>query len=610
LSLQKLHVAMCAWEIGRTGSGLGAKSGGLGAIVEELPGELVKVARREGFDLSIEILSPCFAHYDKRRLINTGQRLPAVIDGQRFEFEVLRHTFDDGQSAVYFWDDWQLRWTHAEAIYPEDTEVAFKLYASVSQAMAGYIRQGGFTTIHGHDYHVGLVPFYLGDDFLAQVPYHFTIHNATYQGLFAAHKGGYEALWRIGLPGERLFHKYFDFFNQLNFMKAAIIKTHETGGKVTTVSGDLAASWGYAAELRESEAQLYQRASAQKGGQPVREIFLPNRHLNVFEQLPIIGITNGLSDRNRPEQLPELKARILRDLQARQPQDKPLFRHPQVQQAMLGQDHNYAPDRLEVKAELKALLHLEAFGQPPSKDPILLTAVGRLVAQKNLGLVAEMVERSLAHDAGVKFLVLASAASGDRAAKQAEQRFFDLARRLPGQFYFNNTFNLPLSKLILAGGDFSLIPSRFEPCGLVDYEACLLGTLVIGRRTGGLAKVASVAYLYDWLDVGDYWGEAEAFFHQIHRAVDTYRHRPRHHAQLMRQAMTLPTAWESSARQYLQMYRFGLLMRKWWTEKARHPPDPSRFVRSLGGQAALFDRFYNPLWGDSLDWELKRELAR
>jgi glycogen synthase len=114
------------------------------------------------------------------------------------------------------------------------------------------------------------------------VPYHFTIHNATYQGLFAAHKGGYEALWRIGLPGERLFHKYFDFFNQLNFMKAAMIKTHETGGKITTVSGDLSASWGYAAELLESEARLYQRAQAQKGGRPVKEIFLPNRHLNVF----------------------------------------------------------------------------------------------------------------------------------------------------------------------------------------------------------------------------------------------------------------------------------------------------------------------------------------
>jgi hypothetical protein len=143
---------MCAWEIGRVKSGLGAKSGGLGAIVEELPAELIKQAKKKGFDLSIEILSPCFAHYDKRRMIRTGQRLPVVIDGQGFEFEVFRHTFEDGQSAVYFWDDWQLRWTHAQAIYPDDTEVAFKLYAAVSQAMAGYIRQGNFNTIHGHDY--------------------------------------------------------------------------------------------------------------------------------------------------------------------------------------------------------------------------------------------------------------------------------------------------------------------------------------------------------------------------------------------------------------------------------------------------------------------------
>ena len=36
---QTLRVAILAWEIGRVSSGLGAKIGGLGTIIEELPSD-------------------------------------------------------------------------------------------------------------------------------------------------------------------------------------------------------------------------------------------------------------------------------------------------------------------------------------------------------------------------------------------------------------------------------------------------------------------------------------------------------------------------------------------------------------------------------------------
>jgi glycogen synthase len=96
-----------------------------------------------------------------------------------FPFEVYEHVFDDGQRAIYFWDQGQLHWTNASAIYPSDPWMALGLYATVGQAMASYIAQGHFDTVHLHDYHVGLVPFYLGDAYLQQVPTHLTIHNAA-----------------------------------------------------------------------------------------------------------------------------------------------------------------------------------------------------------------------------------------------------------------------------------------------------------------------------------------------------------------------------------------------------------------------------------------------
>ena len=604
---KKLRVAMPAWEIGRANTGLGAKVGGLGVIVEELPPELVKAAAKQKIALEIETLSPCFAYYDKSKLSKLDLKIPVTLDGHSFDFEVYKHTFPDGQTVVYFWDEWQLGWTTAPAyIYPGDPEVAFKLFAAVSQAMAGYIEQGNFDTIHSHDYHVGLVPFYLSDEFLARVPHHFTIHNATYQGMYPVYGRGYERLDSINLSGEKLFHNYFDFFDHLNFMKAAMIKTRESGGKITTVSGDIAGTWGYAAELRENADALRARAQAQKWWAPVGEVFVPNRGLNVFEKLPIAGITNGMSDRNRAENLPELKASNLEAIQKKT--DQPLFSNLLVQAEMLSIDHDFDAQHLAVKSQLKRLLHLEAFGSEAIHDPILITVVGRLVAQKNLGLAADIIGRSLAYDSGVKFIVLASASPDDSGGKSEEARFFELAQRHPKRVYFNNTFNLPLSKLILAGGDFSLIPSRFEPCGLVDYEASLLGNLVIGRLTGGLAKVRHCAYLYEWLDISDRDGEANAFFEQLKAAVDTYRQNSSRHWELMNTAMSLDASWDKSAAQYIQMYRFGLQMKRWQAARQKLLTD---FAASLGEDNALFTRFFIPAhaeYSDRFNWQLKEIL--
>ena len=307
---RKMRVAMPVWEIGRVSSGLGAKVGGLAVVVEELPRELIKAAAKQNIDLEIETLSPCFAYHDKSKLTKLDLKVPVTLARHTFEFEIYEHIFPDGQKVVYFWDNWQLHWTTLSAIYPTDPQVGLKLYSAVSQAMAGYIKQGDFDTIHLHDYHVGLIPFYLGDDYLQKVPVHFTIHNATYQGIVSLINGGYSSLDRINLPGEQLFHKYFDFFDNLNLMKACMLKVHETGGKITTVSGDIAGTWGYAAELEESHQQIFTKAYAQKGSPPGK-VFVPNRHLELFEKLPIAGITNGMSEQNRPKNLPELKAKVL-----------------------------------------------------------------------------------------------------------------------------------------------------------------------------------------------------------------------------------------------------------------------------------------------------------
>ncbi len=573
--------------------------------MEELPSELIRAASELGVELTVEILCPCFAHYDRSRLTRLPIAPEVTLGGHSFPFEVYEHVFEDGLRAIYFWDDWQLGWTNEQALYPDDPQVALKLYAAVSQAMAGYLRKQRFDTVHLHDYHVGLIPFYLDERVLATTPVHFTIHNASYQGITPPQDGGYSALDRINLPGEKLFHRYFHFFGNLNLVKACMLKVHELGGKITTVSGDLKATWGYARELKESHETIYAKALGQKGVPP-GEVFVPNLGLDLFAKLPVAGITNGMKDDNRAIRLPWLRGGFLTKIQ-NQTKGAPLFRHPFVQQEMLSHDHRFDVRHLEVKAELKRLLQLEAFGGTPEDSAILCVAVGRLVEQKNFERIADIVERTLVLDGGTRFLALVSDNPSDYGQK-LEARFGDLVHRFPERVFFSNRFNTALAKLMLAGGDLCLIPSRFEPCGLVDYEASLLGTLVVGRLTGGLAKVRAAAYLYDWLDMSDARGETDAFFEQLRRAILCIRQDPERHRALVQIAMSLDASWSTSARLYIQMYRYGQKMRAWHTQRQKLI---QAFVGKLGEDRDSFDAFFQPASGeftDQMDRALRRSL--
>lgn len=605
-----MRLALASWETGRVQTGFGVKVGGLGAVMEELPEELIAAAEREGTDLEVELLTPCFGHYERDRLERLDLQVPVILDGHEFAFEIFRLEVSKSLSLIYFWDSVQLNWTNDAAIYPDDPEMGFKLFSAIAQGMAGYILRSKFDVVHSHDYHVGLIPFYLGDAYLASVRHHFTIHNASYQGIYPVGGRGYEMLARIGLPGELLFHKYFDFFDNLNLMKAVMIKTHETGGKVTTVSGDLEGTWGYAAELRKSREEVEEEARKLKPWSPVGRVFVPNRHLDVFEHIPIVGITNGLAEKNWPQNLAELRASRLQEMQDRLPHGVAIFRNPEVQKEMLGRDHTFDADHLEVKLELKRLLHLEVFGTEPEDDLVFLTIVGRLVEQKNLRLAADIAERALHYDRGVKFVILASAPEGDREGKLTEGRFRRLASLYPDRFSFSTAFNLPLSKLIFAGGDFTLIPSLFEPCGLVDYEASLLGNVVIAHRTGGLAKMECCGYLYEWLDEADHEGETIAFFDQIRQALDTYRHDPQRHGELLRRAMSVDAHWSKSAAQYLAVYRYGLLLEEWAKKREALLEAVDGYADRLVQKEPLARSLFSPFRSDVLDRRLADALKR
>jgi glycosyltransferase involved in cell wall biosynthesis len=64
-----------------------------------------------------------------------------------------------------------------------------------------------------------------------------------------------------------------------------------------------------------------------------------------------------------------------------------------------------------------------------------------------------------------------------------------LSARYPGAAVGVPAFNEPLAHLLMAAADFLVVPSRYEPCGLVALAALRYGTLPIAAATGGLVDI-------------------------------------------------------------------------------------------------------------------------
>jgi starch synthase len=120
-----------------------------------------------------------------------------------------------------------------------------------------------------------------------------------------------------------------------------------------------------------------------------------------------------------------------------------------------------------------------------SNEEPLYTFVGRLTGQKGVDILTGAVSLLLCRRAGARFLFLGQ---GER---KLEEELISLSSELPAEKRFKLLvgYNSEIARLIFAAGDFFLIPSLYEPCGLTDFIAQLMGNLPIVHRVGGLIKV-------------------------------------------------------------------------------------------------------------------------
>lgn len=209
----------------------------------------------------------------------------------------------------------------------------------------------------------------------------------------------------------------------------------------------------------------------------------------------------------------------------------------------------YDATELAGKQACKAALQQE-LGLEPAPDLPLVCFVNRLTHQKMadvvLALLPALAEREL------QFVLHGE---GDPALDET----FAAAAGLSCRAALCVGYQEALAHRIVAAADISLVPSRFEPCGLTAMYAMRYGALPVCRAVGGLNDIV--------VDAGDgpvpragasgFSFDAAggaALLDGVDRACARFAHKPAWQ-RMQQTAMRRDFGWAASARRYLSLYR-------------------------------------------------------
>jgi starch synthase len=343
--------------------------------------------------------------------------------------------------------------------------------------------------LHAHDWQAALAVVYL------KTLYQSDQRWSSCRTLFTIHNMGYQGVFpssvfpSTGLPWAEYSPDRLEFYGQVNLLKGGVVYAD----RLNTVSPT------YAREIQTAEFGYGLEGALQA------------RKERLF------GVINGIDDHEwSPTADPHLAA-------------------------------HYSAKDLAGKSVCKAALQREV--KLPARNVPLLGVISRLVMQKGIDLLLEILPELLTLDVQVILL-----GSGDPAY---QARCLELEEHFPRKFAARIGFDEALAHRIEAGAEIFLMPSRYEPCGLNQLYSLSYGTVPVVRKTGGLADTVTAYRPYGKKDTGTGFvfesAHPEVFFSTVLSALHAYRDEAEWR-RLMRRGMQQDFSWRRSAKQYVELY--------------------------------------------------------
>ena len=346
--------------------------------------------------------------------------------------------------------------------------------------------------IHCNDNHEGLIPFLVKHK---NLPYKtlLTIHNLTHQGKMSP-----DIIMKMGIdPSKCRVIRWEIKKKQINRLLEGIIHAD----LVNTVSPT------YAKEIL-----------TERYGAGLDELIENEKH-------KISGILNGL------------------DYDTRCPlKDKNVIYHYNETEIKGNYPYKiYSP--IEGKKMNKEFLQ-EKLGLTVSDEIPLIGFIGRFDSkQKGIELIHKMIRR--VNLKKFQFVIL-----GEGEIEWVE-RFNWLARFYEKSVAYVSVFDDRLASQIYSACDFLLVPSKYEPCGLIQMIAMRYGTLPIVRATGGLKD--SIIDGVDGFLFEDY--SSFDLEKKLKDAVEIWQNDKKKYQSMVLAAMTKDFSWNKSAKEYINLYK-------------------------------------------------------
>lgn len=514
------------WLITREYSGI-AGAGGVKDVSQQLAEALAASGRR------VSVILPLYGFIDPAKL--GFQQLPVSFDidmpyvGLERREPVRLWRRKDGVS-IYLVDAARFREKRSVYTYTAEEEAknpanlqgaghydyfAMNVLLQKSAAAAMIHLQERPTIIHCHDGHTAILPAMIRENegyrhYFRNTGFVVTIHNAGYG--YHQDVGDLPFAQTIcNLPSRiisgNLLNNSFD-----PFLAAAPYAVMNT------------VSENYARELRETDDDAL---TGWLG-----------HHLK-SRGITLVGITNGINPEDYSPSNPEKMGIAARF----DPAAGKLAGKRQCKKSLLRVLADHKLDRVQQHGYLQTKIDLPLF-----------TFIGRLTVQKGVDKLAGALASLFRTHHNFQALILGTG------SKDLEGELIRLTEdeKTQGKICILLGYDAVLANQIYAAGDFFVIPSQYEPCGLTDFIAQLFANIPIVHQVGGLVKVVDgvTGFAYKEHSSADLMAAMQ-------KALTLYTDSPETIKKLQRTAVTVlrdKYTWNTVVDQYLGLYQEALAL--------------------------------------------------